>query len=133
MLHLLHCPLAFAQPGRVVDPSWIEHIPFAFALTQSHQPHLLVELGTRTGVSYSAFCQAVDRLFLPTKCYAVDTWEGDEHAGFYGEEVFQEFSQYHDQRYKSFSNLMRLKFDDALPYFSDGTIDSSPYRRLPLL
>jgi hypothetical protein len=123
MLHLLHYPLAFAQPRRVVDPSWIEHIPFAFTITQCHQPLLIVELGTKMGVSYSAFCQAVDCLFLPTKCYAVDTWEGDEHAGFYGEEVFQEISKYHDQQYKSFSNLMRMKFDDALPYFTDATID----------
>ena len=82
-----------------------------------------MELGTHTGVSYAAFCQAVDCLMLPTKCYAVDTWEGDEHAGFYGEEVFQEFSRYHDQHYKSFSHLMRMKFDDALSYFSDGSID----------
>jgi hypothetical protein len=123
MSHLLHYPLAFAQPRRVVDSSWVEHIPFAFALTQCHQPLLLVELGTHTGVSYFAFCQAVDSLFLPTKCYAVDTWAGDEHAGFYGEEVFQEFSQYHGQHYKSFSHLIRMKFDDALPYFTDGTID----------
>ena len=124
MLRFLHYPLAFAQPRRVVDPlSWAEHIPFAFAVIQCHQPSLLVELGTHTGVSYSAFCQAVDSLLLPTKCYAVDTWEGDEHAGLYGEEVFQEFSEYHDQHYKSFSNLVRMKFDEALSYFTDGTID----------
>jgi hypothetical protein len=124
MLDLLHSPLAFTQPRRVVEPlGWAEHIPFAFALMHYHQPSLLVELGTHTGVSYAAFCQAVDALQLPTKCYAVDTWVGDEHAGFYGEEVFQEFSRYHDQHYKNFSHLLRMPFDDALSYFSEGTID----------
>jgi hypothetical protein len=124
MLQLLHYPLAFAQPRRVTAPlTWAEHIPFGFAVIQCHQPLLLVELGTHTGVSYSAFCQAVDCLALRTKCYAVDTWEGDELAGFYGEKVFQEFSKYHDENYGSFSNLMRMKFDEAIPYFTDGSID----------
>lgn len=124
MLQLLQYPLVFAQPRRITDPlTWAAHIPFGFAVIQCHQPLLLVELGTHSGVSYSAFCQAVDCLTLPTKCYAVDTWEGDELAGFYGEQVFQEFSKYHDENYGSFSNLMRMKFDEAIPYFTDGSID----------
>lgn len=121
---LLCHPMAFAKPGRIVEPTgWIEHVPFGFAIVQCHRPRLLVELGTHSGISYSGFCQAVDSLFLPTKCYAVDTWEGDPHAGFYGEEVFQEFSEYHDQHYRKFSSLMRMTFDEAASYFCEGTID----------
>ena len=67
--------------------SWHEHIPFAFTIVQLLEPKVIVELGTHKGDSYCAFCQAVDELKLDTACYAVDTWEGDEHSGLYGKEV----------------------------------------------
>lgn len=60
---------------------------------------------------------------METKCYAVDTWTGDEHAGFYNEDVFKEFSVYHDHLYGGFSNLLRMTFDEAVSYFSDSSID----------
>lgn len=102
---------------------WVGHTPFAFALMEWHRPQVLVELGTRTGVSYCAFCQAVQLLALPTKCYAVDTWKGDDHSGFYSEEIFSDFNEYHEANYKGFSSLMRMTFDEALDSFSDGSID----------
>jgi len=57
------------------------------------------------------------------QCYAVDTWRGDEHAGFYTDDIFNEFSSYHDTRYRSFSRLLRSTFDEALQYFKDGSVD----------
>lgn len=102
---------------------WLGHTPFAFALMEWHRPQVLVELGTRTGVSYCAFCQAVQHLALPTRCYAVDTWKGDDHSGFYSEEIFSDFNEYHEANYTGFSSLMRMTFDEALGSFSDGSID----------
>lgn len=83
---------------------------------------MIVELGVHNGVSYSAFCQAVDRLRLPTRCFAVDTWKGDEHAGHYTENVFAQLSQFHE-RYNAFSTLLRMTFDEAAATFTGKSID----------
>src|SRR3954454_11088218 len=107
-------PPVFDYPGRIAEPTaWVGHIPFAFWLMDAHRPGLLVELGTHTGNSYLAFAQTIQRLALPTECYAVDTWRGDDHAGFYSDDIFNEFSGYHDRRYRAFSRLLRSTFDDA--------------------
>lgn len=87
------------------------------------QPGLIVELGTHWGESYFTFCQAVEEQQLPCLCYAVDHWQGDEHAGLYGEEVFDEVNNYNSRYYRQFSYLLRRSFDDALAQFEDGSID----------
>jgi len=111
-------------PDRLTDiPSWHTHIPFAFWCVEALRPRVIVELGTHRGDSYCALCQAVDRLSLPAACHAVDTWNGDPHAGFYGEEVFAELRGYHDARYAKFSRLIRSTFDAAVAQFADGSID----------
>jgi hypothetical protein len=88
------------------------------------RPRTLVELGTHSGLSYSAFAQAVQTLGIDTACYAIDTWKGDEHAGFYGEDVFAEWSLFHNRHFGGFSRLIRSTFDEALPHFSDGSVDA---------
>ena len=87
------------------------------------RPNTLVELGTHCGDSYSAFCQATRAFDLQTQCFAVDTWEGDSQAGYYGDEVFRELSEFHDTSYGEFSELLRMRFDQALPLFEEGSVD----------
>jgi hypothetical protein len=84
---------------------------------------MLVELGTHWGVSYCAFCQAVKDLCLPTRCYAVDTWQGDAMVGRYGSEVLDSLKLHHDLLYGLFSELIRATFDEALDRFPDHSID----------
>ncbi|MET0526898.1 MAG: glycosyltransferase, partial [Microvirga sp.] len=57
------------------------------------------------------------------RCFAVDLWRGDEHAGWYGKEVLEALRQYHEPRYASFSSLVQSSFDDAARHFPDGSID----------
>lgn len=103
--------------------AWYGHVPFAFWIIENLKPSSLVELGTHNGLSYCAFNQAIQKLKLPTKSYAIDTWKGDEHAGFYGSEVLRELSAYHDEKYGSFSRLVRSTFDEAVSHFPDKSID----------
>ena len=115
---------AFTEPARIVEPlNWVGHVPFAIWLTEILKPGVIAELGTHTGNSYFAFCQSVRDHALPTRCYAVDTWQGDEHAGYYGDRIYNTVAAYNDEHYRSFSRLLRMTFDEALSRFSDGSID----------
>lgn len=113
----------FWRPAYLAKSAWLEHLPFAFWLTEAHRPRVFVELGTHYGASYFAFCQAVERLALDTRCYAIDTWKGDEHAGCYGEEIHAAVRTHNDAHYSGFSRLVRSTFDEALDHFADGSID----------
>lgn len=116
---------AFQGPKRrsTITRAWHGHIPFAFWCMASWQPKTFVELGTHLGDSYFAFCQSVAANRLGTKCFAVDTWQGDAHAGAYGDETFQDVDSYNRQDYGTFSRLLRMRFDQALGQFADGTVD----------
>jgi Methyltransferase domain len=116
-------PAMFWRPAHLAQSAWLEHLPFAFWLVEALRPRSIVELGTHHGVSYFAFCQAVDRLELDTRCFAIDTWKGDEHAGFYGENVFAAVRKRNDEQYSAFSRLVRSSFDDAAPHFAPASID----------
>lgn len=124
MINPLDHPVFLSRPLRRVKPYWwLPHVPFAMFIVDLVRPKLLVELGTHTGTSYSAFCQAVLELSLDTHCYAVDTWQGDPHEGYYGGEVFQELRAFHDPLFGRFSDLIRTTFDDAATHFNDQSID----------
>lgn len=116
-------PLFWTPERMGLGSAWWAHVPFAFWITAVCKPRLFVELGTHNGVSYSAFCEAVLNARLGTRCYAVDTWAGDEHAGYYGDEIYNNLRSFHDARYSAFSELIRSTFDDALQYFDDESID----------
>jgi GT2 family glycosyltransferase len=123
MLNPLQHPICLSQPDRIASSAWAGHIPFAMYLIDVLRPQVIVELGTFAGVSYCAFCQAVKQLELPARCYAIDTWRGDEHTGFYDQDLLEELRRYHDPLYSSFSSLIQSTFDEALPNFQDSSID----------
>ncbi|HYI32431.1 MAG TPA: class I SAM-dependent methyltransferase [Glaciibacter sp.] len=113
---------SYWKPRHLVPSAWHEHAPFAYWLVDAIRPASIVELGTHSGFSYFVFCEAVTRLGLNTRTWALDTWEGDDHAGFYGEDVFTSVSSI-NAGYAQFSTLLRGYFDDSLDSFEDGSVD----------
>jgi uncharacterized coiled-coil protein SlyX len=116
--------IAAFSPKLLQSPSaWLGHLPFAGWVIREVKPKIFVELGTHYGHSYFSFCQSVAEASLSTKCYAVDTWQGDEHAGQYNDEIFDKVNAHHQKRYAEFSRLLRMPFDDAVTYFADESIE----------
>jgi len=116
--YLYQKPLFLANPH-----GWIPHIPFAFFLVETMKPRVILELGTYSGNSYFAFCQAVKQLQLSSRCVAVDTWKGDIHVGNYANDVYERVKEINKKEFSGFSELMQMRFDVASHNFSDGSID----------
>jgi hypothetical protein len=126
MLSLLSDEIsAFMLPSvrPAVFSAWRGHVAFAHWITQAVRPRITVELGTHNGLSFSAFCNAIKKLRIDGRCFAVDTWAGDEHAGNYSDEVYQELSQFNAKNFQGVGSLLRCYFDEALSRFEDGSID----------
>jgi ADP-heptose:LPS heptosyltransferase/GT2 family glycosyltransferase len=116
-------PLFWRPASLGVRSDWWGHVPFAHWLVRVAAPETFVELSTVTGVSYSAFCNAVLQAGLPTHCHAVATWRGDRRSSETADEVDEDFRRFHDRHYSAFSTLLNCKFDTAVDRFADGLID----------
>jgi hypothetical protein len=103
--------------------TWSGHLAFAADLVAALKPSSLVELGTHFGESYFTFCQSILENDISCQCYAVDHWQGESHAGFYSDNVFEDVQAYNDANYSSFSHLLRMSFDEARERFADSSID----------
>jgi hypothetical protein len=121
-------PWAYHDPvfEHAADPaaSWLGHRRFGYDLVRNLRPARLVELGVCLGTSFFAFCQAVKDGGLDTDLVAVDTWEGDEHTGFYGPDFLRRFD---DARRASFARLrvrqIKRPFDEARTEVPAGSVD----------
>lgn len=115
--------LLFNKPPFVdVNSAWIQHTPFGQMLIELHKPRNIVELGAHYGTSYFSFCEAIKSLGLECTANAVDTWQGDEHAGFYGDEVFETVKK-RNSAYEAFSTLHRKSFAEALSQIPNRSVD----------
>ena len=71
-----------------------------------------------------AFCQAVKDHSTETEIIAVDTWKGDNQAGFYDECIFKHVNDVRDTYYSSLKiKLSRKTFDEAVFDFKEKSID----------
>ena len=105
-----------------VFSAWSELIPVMYALFVLLRPRRFVELGVHNGMSFFAACQVAERLGLTTECVAIDSWLGDEHAGFHDPRVLEEFRAYLGDNYPQ-QEYIQAYFSAASGCFEDGSID----------
>jgi hypothetical protein len=103
--------------------AWTSHGPFAMWLVSADRPRTVVELGTQHGYSLFAFCQAARDWGTQTQVFGVDTWIGDEHAGYYGPQVYATAFDHARRTYPESAHLLRMTFDEARERFEPGSID----------
>jgi len=115
---------SFQKPKHLVESSWLEHAPFAFWLINNLKPKKIVELGSFNGFSLFCFCQALKQAGLVgSQIYAIDTWQGDDHTSYYGDDIFNNVTETASRDYADTCKLVRSTFDNALVEFDDNSID----------
>ena len=108
-----------SRPVYLTQSGWLEHIPFAFWLMEAQKPATFIELGTDSGASYFAFCQAAERLEMDIDCFAIGAWPGDPE----GEARFAALRQHNEAHYSAFSRLKRGEAEEEAAYFTDKSVD----------
>ena len=111
------------NPNYMAPSAWWQHVPIAHWLVSMIKPTIIVELGSHYGVSLFAFCEAADRFSPNSFIYAVDTWAGDEHAGLYPEDVYNQVAEHWSKYHRARARLVRSTFDEASKYFEEASID----------
>lgn len=114
---------SYWQPRHYTESAWVTHAPFAFWLVDVLRPRTVVELGTHHGYSCFAFAEALQRLRVPGTIYALDSWEGDEHIGAYGESVYQGVRTIVEADYPDIIHTLRGYFSESRPKIADGSVD----------
>jgi predicted O-methyltransferase YrrM len=113
---------SYWTPTDLLVSAWHEHAPFAAWLIDAQRPRTIVELGTHNGFSYFTWCECAVRLGLDTRLTAIDSWQGDDQAGFYEEDVFESVTE-KNRQYADRSVLLRGYFSERADDINDGSVD----------
>lgn len=93
----------------------------AYEIVKSFRPKVICELGSYSGYSTFAMGLALRDLRERGKLYAIDTWQGDPHAGFYGEELYETFlSDRRQLRLEDTVVPLRMTFEEASRRIPEG-------------
>ncbi|WP_247996552.1 class I SAM-dependent methyltransferase [Brucella tritici] len=114
---------SFAPSLHIRSSAWLEHSPFIFWLIDILRPSRLVELGTHNGFSFLSQCQVAKSIDCDATIYAIDTWKGDEHAGFYDAEVYDNLEVEVRINYPRIGRLIKSTFAAARSQFNNGSVD----------
>lgn len=116
-------PPTYWIPPHLPVSAWVTHAPFAAWLVDVLRPRSIVELGSHFGFSCFAFAEASKRLGIPNLVHAIDTWEGDDHAGFYDDAIYRYFAAIVESDYQDRVKMHRARFHDARGSFGPASVD----------
>lgn len=103
---------------------WNGHRNFAYDYISFFQPSQMIELGTHYGCSFFSMCQALKDHNLQNKLYAVDTWQGDEQAGYYDNSVWELVQKTKSIMYPEVNAVfLKMLFQEAVLRFDDESFD----------
>jgi Methyltransferase domain len=101
------------------DSPWLGHAAFVHAMVMYFKPRVIVDLGVHLGCSTFAMGLALKKLGRGM-IYAIDTWDGDEHIGHYGENVYSAFMNQVDRLdLRAYVNPLRMRFNEAVAGIKD--------------
>ncbi|WKZ30848.1 MAG: class I SAM-dependent methyltransferase [Candidatus Dojkabacteria bacterium] len=112
-----------------LNTPWAGHTSFAYDLVRNLNPGVIVELGTHKGTSFYSMLEALRDIKSNNAAYAVDSWQGDEHAGTsesgYNPEEVYSFVTSMVRKYYAEQNvhLVRKFFSEAAKDFEKGSIN----------
>ena len=113
----------FETPKFQPQSAWAENIPFIFWLVSQLKPKRFVELGTQTGISYFAVCQAVISQDLDCECISVHPSGSDGDNSLKSNANFQSIKPYNEEKYSAFSKVLRVQFESFIAQVDDGSVD----------
>ncbi|TCK98900.1 GT2 family glycosyltransferase [Shimia isoporae] len=117
-MKFLGSPLVYPSYGG--EPTMrLEHGPFIMWLVSAMQPKSIVELGTQSGLSYLAMCEAVANAKVATMCSAITAWTKSDRP----DDTAHETLLKGNAAFSSFSSVVDKPFDDALADFEDRSVD----------
>jgi len=101
--------------------AWLGLESLGYEIVRHFQPTVVVELGTHMGLSALAMGMALRDLGKGGRLYAVDTWQGDEHAGSYDDYVYRIFIDRRDRLgLEEVIVPLRMTFEEARDRIPSG-------------
>lgn len=123
ILKILSNQESLIKPTIIRDTHWAAHVPFARWLVSELKPKTFVELGVENGHSFFNISESMHKINSQSKCFAVDSWLGDDFTSKYSEEVYNGVVRINQEIFKNQNILLRMQFDTALSEFADKSID----------
>lgn len=106
------------------ETPWAGHKVFGYDLIANLKPKTVVELGTAAGTSIFSFAQAAKDNSVECKLFAIDSWDGDVHAGKYDGSVYESVVKIRNSVYPDVHiELLKMYFEEAVSRFTDSSIN----------